>query len=88
MKLHRQRRNDTLTPAVQLAGTYHDASGEVSDFDPVFFASGKLERLAQADIVSWPSVDDFDSYAPCVARPPKIVCVGLHYHGHPREAGM
>jgi 2-keto-4-pentenoate hydratase/2-oxohepta-3-ene-1,7-dioic acid hydratase in catechol pathway len=36
----------------------------------------------------WLHAEDSAPFAPCVARPGKIVCVGLNYRRHAREVGM
>jgi len=76
-------------PAVLTAdGRFLDASGITPDYDPAFFASDGLTRLAAAvatgDLPEQPNAADERIGAP-VARPGKIVCIGLNYHDHARE---
>jgi 2-keto-4-pentenoate hydratase/2-oxohepta-3-ene-1,7-dioic acid hydratase in catechol pathway len=71
-------------------GRMIDASGEFSDYDEGFFASGGLEALAQwaADgCADAPVVPPGTRLGPPVARPSKIVCVGKNYLDHAKEFG-
>jgi len=61
-----------------------------SDYDEAFFGGDGLERLAswaKANAASAPVVDASVRLGSCVARPSKIVCIGLNYADHAREAG-
>jgi len=76
-------------PAVLTAdGRFLDASGVAPDYDPAFFASDGLSRLAAAvatgDLPEQRNAVNERIGAP-VARPGKIVCIGLNYHDHARE---
>ncbi len=88
MKLCRLRRDGAIVPAVRQSETYHDASSVAGDFDPDFFTAGGPAALQSVDIGALPVIDAHDGYAPCIARPSKIVCVGLNYHDHAKESGM
>lgn len=76
-------------PGILLAdGKRVDASGEFSDYDEGFFASGGLEALAEWVAEGCPGGMEVDPYVrlgPPVARPSKIVCVGKNYLDHARE---
>ncbi|MDG9701484.1 fumarylacetoacetate hydrolase family protein [Streptomyces sp. DH37] len=67
-----------------------DASGVTPDFDGAFFASGGVERLRAAlredrlPVLTPPA--GTRTGAP-VARPGKIVCIGLNYRDHAAETG-
>jgi 2,4-didehydro-3-deoxy-L-rhamnonate hydrolase len=68
-----------------------DASGFGADYDEAFFGSDGLERLARWAAhagAAAPVVADDVRLGPPVARPSKIVCVGLNYRDHARESGM
>ena len=68
-----------------------DASGFGSDYDEAFFGGDGLERLAawaKANAASAPVVVPGARLGPCIARPSKIVCVGLNYADHAKESGM
>lgn len=67
-----------------------DASGFGEDYDEAFFGGDGLERLA-----AWgakhsemaPVVDESVRLGPPLARPSKIVCIGLNYADHAKESG-
>lgn len=91
MKLIRYGNPDEERPGILLPdGRRIDASAVTKDYDEAFFSSDGLARLRDwadqraADEVSIPS--DVRWGAP-IARPSKIVCVGLNYAEHARESG-
>ena len=88
MKLCRIRLNNIIKPAVMVDGTHFDISEVVNDFDAEFFASGGVNRLKGENFSNMPTFETFDSFAPCITKPSKIVCIGLNYHDHAKEAGM
>lgn len=75
---------------VDAQGRRRDASAFDEDWNEAFFASDGVARLgtwlsdAEAGL---PVVDASVRWASCVARPSKIVCVGLNYRDHARETG-
>jgi 2,4-didehydro-3-deoxy-L-rhamnonate hydrolase len=67
-----------------------DASAFGRDYDEAFFASDGLEQLAAwsaAHAARAPQVGVDVRWAAPIARPSKIVCVGLNYRDHARETG-
>ncbi len=74
-------------PVVRHAGRTLDARGITPDFDGRFFAEDGLSRIAAA-LDTLPSIDAGTSRigAP-IARPGKIVCIGLNYRDHADEVG-
>lgn len=92
MKLLRYGDQGAERPAVMQPGTdvVLDARPVTEDFDPAFFASGGLARLAAAVVAGELSAIDVGDQrvgAP-IGRPGKIVCIGLNYRNHAAEAGM
>jgi 2-keto-4-pentenoate hydratase/2-oxohepta-3-ene-1,7-dioic acid hydratase in catechol pathway len=92
MKLLRYGPAGSERPAVIPPGSTValDASSLTGDFDTEFFASDGIERLRAA--VAAGSLAEVDLAgqrlgAP-LKRPGKIVCIGLNYRDHAREAGM
>ena len=92
MKLIRFGTIGNEKPGVQLEdGTRIDVSDFVSDYNEEFFGSGGIPSLA-----SWlvdnqahcPSIDPNIRLGAPLARPSKIVCVGLNYAKHAAESGM
>jgi len=78
-----------IRPGVILSdGSRLDLSGITADLNEEFFASNGIERVERAILsASLPAVHaDFRTEA-VVARPSKIVCIGLNYHEHVDEMG-
>jgi 2-keto-4-pentenoate hydratase/2-oxohepta-3-ene-1,7-dioic acid hydratase in catechol pathway len=76
-------------PAVERDGRWFDARSVTNDFDGEFFAGGGVERLGAALAAGeLPEVsrDGVRIGAP-VARPGKVVCIGLNYRDHAAETG-
>ena len=72
-------------------GTVVDVSSLVDDYDGAFLAGGGVDRLRDAltGAADLPEVDLAEErVGPCVARPPKIVCIGLNYSDHAAESGQ
>ena len=72
-------------------GTVVDVSSLVDDYDGAFLAGGGVDRLRDAltGAADLPEVDLAEErVGPCVARPPKVVCIGLNYSDHAAESGQ
>jgi len=96
MKLFRFGAVGSERPGVALAGSSGaadvlvDASAFGEDWDERFFGSDGPTRLARwvaASAASAPRVPAGARLGPAVARPSKIVCIGLNYRGHAKETG-
>jgi 2-keto-4-pentenoate hydratase/2-oxohepta-3-ene-1,7-dioic acid hydratase in catechol pathway len=78
-------------PALYLPdGSAADASAFHQDYDEAFFGGDGLVRLAdwaKREGARAPRVPPGARLGPCVARPSKIICVGLNYVDHARETG-
>ena len=71
-------------------GARVDASAFGEDWDEAFFGSDGLARLArwaEKHLESAPRVPDGERLGPPIARPSKIICIGLNYADHAKEAG-
>ena len=71
-------------------GTRVDASAFGSDWDERCLGSDGPARLAawaRDHAAKAPRVPEGERLGPCVARPSKIVCIGLNYADHARETG-
>ncbi|HET6929606.1 MAG TPA: fumarylacetoacetate hydrolase family protein [Candidatus Acidoferrum sp.] len=91
MKLCRFGETGREKPSLVVAnGARKDVSGHVRDFDDEFFATGGVEKLGQwfrANEERCPVVPESARWGACVARPSKIVCIGLNYARHAAETG-
>lgn len=67
-----------------------DLSGYFDDWNRSFFQSEGLSKLKkyEKDMDSLPDVDANCRWASCIGRPGKIICIGLNYSDHAREANM
>jgi 2-keto-4-pentenoate hydratase/2-oxohepta-3-ene-1,7-dioic acid hydratase in catechol pathway len=75
---------------IDAGGVRRDASAFNEDWNEAFFATDGLLRLSRwlpEFGESLPVVDAHARWASCVARPGKIICVGLNFRDHARETG-
>jgi 2,4-diketo-3-deoxy-L-fuconate hydrolase len=75
---------------IDAGGARRDVSAFGEDWNEEFLGTDGLVRLSRwlaAFGASLPGVDTRVRWASCVARPGKIVCVGLNYRDHARETG-
>src|SRR5947209_1459482 len=90
MKLIRYRENGKVKPGLIVNEAFVDMAAFGEDYNELFFESNGLERLRQfveknkENLVELPDDAILDSP---VARPSKIVCIGLNYADHARETG-
>jgi 2,4-diketo-3-deoxy-L-fuconate hydrolase len=71
-------------------GIHFDVSAFGEDYTENFFATngiGRLERWFNANRSQCAKVSDKSRIASCIARPSKIVAIGLNYREHVREGG-
>ncbi len=89
MKLIRFGPAGAEAPGLQLEnGRRIDARGFAPDWNEQFFASdglAKLEQWAQQHAATAPEVTQNVRLGPCIARPSKIICIGLNYRDHAAE---
>ena len=68
-----------------------DLSGLVDDYNESFFANDGVNRLREqleTYTGNLPAVSSAERLGPPVARPSKIICIGLNYAAPARESGM
>lgn len=88
MKLFRWRKSGETLPGIILNESYYDVSGFGEDYNEEFFETDGLSRLkaflkdSKQDLKK---LDEPVKLASPVARPSKIVCIGLNYEDHARE---
>ncbi|MDQ6813310.1 MAG: fumarylacetoacetate hydrolase family protein, partial [Bacteroidota bacterium] len=88
MKLIRFKEDGKEKPGVLINDAFYDVSAFGEDYDETFFGNDGLGRLNQFvnrnqdSLVKLPA--DISLASP-VARPSKIVCIGLNYIDHARE---
>lgn len=91
MKLIRFGAPGQEKPGLQLPdGTRIDASGFGEDWNEAFFGNDGLNRLqswADANASKSPQVDPSERLGPALARPSKLLCIGLNFSDHAEETG-
>jgi 2,4-didehydro-3-deoxy-L-rhamnonate hydrolase len=88
MKLIRFGKKKQEKPGILIGGERYDLSAYFVDWKGDFFSSGGLEKLKsiiETELHRIPKVSIDERWAACVAKPSKIVCVGLNYAGHVKE---
>jgi 2-keto-4-pentenoate hydratase/2-oxohepta-3-ene-1,7-dioic acid hydratase in catechol pathway len=68
-----------------------DLSGSFADWNSEFLAGDGLLRLADVVATKGRSLDEVpesERWAAPVARPGKVICIGLNYSDHAKESGM
>ena len=92
MKLIRKGEPNEESPGLLLPdGREVDVSSFGEDYDEVFFETNGLERLSEwlkENGEDLPPFPENERYGSPIARPSKIVCIGLNYDDHARESGM
>lgn len=92
MKLIRFGKQGKEKPGVLLSNDEKiDVSSFVSDYDEKFFESGGLVSLKDwlnENVSSAPRLDDSIRLGSPIARPSKIICIGLNFKDHAAESGF
>lgn len=91
MKLFRFGEAGKEKPGILLHDTHYDASGFGEDYNEAFFESNGLNRLLEwvdKNQSTLKPVNPGTRFGSCVARPSKIICVGLNYTKHSLESKM
>src|SRR5260221_12067855 len=71
------------------AGKRKDLSSIFKDWDREFFRKNGLSELkGLKNVSSLPDVPEKVRWGACVARPGKVLCIGLIYSDHAAESGM
>jgi 2-keto-4-pentenoate hydratase/2-oxohepta-3-ene-1,7-dioic acid hydratase in catechol pathway len=92
MKLFRFEKSGSIgIGMLNKAGKHIDISAFGHDINEDFFGNGGLEKLnnwLKTNEASCEEITHEFRYESCVARPSKIICVGLNYARHAKESGM
>jgi len=68
-----------------------DLSAHFSDWDKSFFSGSgikELRKILRSDLASLPTVSETARWGAPIARPGKVICIGLNYSDHATESGM
>lgn len=90
MKLIRFEQEGKVKPGIITPqGQWLDVSAFGEDYNEEFFGSNGLNRLEEwLKTATCPEVSKDTRLDSCVARPSKIICIGLNYAKHAAESGM
>jgi len=88
MKLIRFGKEGQEKPGIHLEGKNYDLSTFIKDYDESFFEQNGLQKLAGiVNEEKLPLVEDGQRIGSPIARPSKILCIGLNYAKHAKETG-
>ncbi|MEJ5995741.1 fumarylacetoacetate hydrolase family protein [Pedobacter sp. Du54] len=86
MKLIRFGEVGKEKPGLIINEDYFDVSTLVADYNEDFFAGDGIDQLKEAiKTSSLPPVDKNVRLGPALARPSKLICIGLNYKDHAAE---
>lgn len=89
MKLIRYGKAAEEKPGVIINENYFDVSTYVNDYDETFFADDGLSYLKEIiDDAELQPLEKNVRLGPPIARPSKIICIGLNYSDHAAESKM
>ena len=88
MKLIRFGKEGQEKPGIHFEGKNYDLSTFVKDYEESFFELNGLEKLAGiVNEEKLPLINDGQRIGSPIARPSKILCIGLNYAKHAKETG-
>jgi 2-keto-4-pentenoate hydratase/2-oxohepta-3-ene-1,7-dioic acid hydratase in catechol pathway len=90
MKLFRFGEVGNEKPGVILEERWLDVSSYIQDYNEAFFENDGLDKLNLLLVEKQAELQEIPAgvrIASCVARPSKIVCIGLNFADHARETG-
>lgn len=90
MKLLRFGKSGQEKPGLLINGQRKDLSSYFSDWNRDFFNNDGLQKLSTLleSGETLPDVAEGERWGACVARPGKVLCIGLNYSDHAKESGM
>ena len=90
MKLIRYTANGHIKTGVAIADKYYDTSAFGEDYNEAFFNTYGIQRLEdylKANDGKLTEISKDIALASPIARPSKIICIGLNYADHAKETG-
>ena len=77
-------------PGVLIDSKRKDLSKHFKDWDREFFRSGGLKEVERvlSENTQLPNVPENERWGACIARPGKVIGIGLNYSDHAKESGM
>ena len=88
MKLVRIGQLNEEKPAIFVDNKYWDVSDYIQDFNEFFFENDGIKKLENIVLTKYLNeIQHPKRNGSCIARPSKIICVGLNYIDHAKETG-
>ena len=90
MKLIRHGECNKEKPGICVEGINYDVSGFIKDYNEAFFAGDgliHLQLVSEKHKGNLSKIADGERLGAPIARPSKIVCIGLNYADHAKETG-
>ena len=91
MKLIRFGQKGNEKPGVLVNGIRKDCSAFFEDWNHHFFKNNglvELKSVLESEMDHLPDVSENERWGACVAQPNMILCIGLNYEDHAKEANM
>ncbi|MEM9445311.1 MAG: fumarylacetoacetate hydrolase family protein [Verrucomicrobiota bacterium] len=89
MKLIRFGEPGQEKPGLEIKDARYDVSNLVRDYNEFFFAKDGIAKLAtDFNKGNASEISQDVRLGPPIARPSKLICIGLNYHKHAEELGM
>jgi 2-keto-4-pentenoate hydratase/2-oxohepta-3-ene-1,7-dioic acid hydratase in catechol pathway len=91
MKLIRFGAPGREKPGILVDGVRRDLSAKFRDWDRDFFEENGLAELSatlRGGAAAFSAVPEGERWGSCIARPGKVLCIGLNYRDHAREQGL
>lgn len=90
MKLIRYGHQGAEKPGIIMDGVRYCLNEYFDDYDRNFFVNGGMEKLEKllVEKPDFPQIDSNERWGAPIARPGKVVCIGLNYSDHAKESGM
>lgn len=90
MKLLRFGNPGEEKPGIEINRQRKDLSHHFKDWDHDFFQNEGLNQLSELINTGsqFPDVPEEARWGSCIARPGKVICIGLNYSDHAKESGM
>lgn len=86
MKLVRFGEMGKEKPGIIINDKRYDISAFIKDYDEDFFTNDGINKLRNIDKSGLPEISRFERLGSPVARPSKIICIGLNYAKHAKES--
>ena len=85
MKLIRFGEPGKEKPGIIINNKFYDTSSIIKDYDEDFFANDGIDQIINIDKNGLPEISGLQRLGSPVAKPSKIICIGLNFAKHAKE---